>query len=133
VTGFRFRLAFLAGLVSGATLDILTSSGGGIPILIMLAVVSALVTLFTRTLTHLTVPSFIAINLAGFTLYHLLTLVFGVIRNILAGFPRLPDFSFAQTGFMIDAVFLQTLLAAVLLLIGTKLKKMFFSSFFVVH
>lgn len=133
VTGFRFRQALLAGLASGVTLDILTPPGRGIPVLIMLAVSLALILLFTRTLTHLTVPSFIAINLAGFMLYHLLSLIFGVISNVLAGFPHLPNFSFDRMVLMAVSLLLQTMLAAVLLLVGTKMKKMFFASFFVVH
>lgn len=133
VTGFRFRLALLAALAGGMTLDILTPSGRGIPVLILLAVTAALILLFTRTFTHLTAPSFIAINAAGFAFYHFLVFVFGIVRNVLAGFPRMPDVSAERFVLLAVGFILQTALTALLLLAGKKMKKVFLSTFFVVH
>lgn len=133
VTGFRFRDAIVAALAGGFALDALTASGKGVAVVVMLVVAAALTALFVRVFSHLSVPSFIAINAAGFLLYHLFFLAAALVRGAVDGPVLVRIFAWDRLWVVCLGLLLQIAASGILLLAAKKMKKLFLSTFFVVR
>jgi hypothetical protein len=133
VTGFRFRLAMAGAVVAGAVLEALTPAPWGSQVVILAVVAAALITLFTRIFTHLSLPAFIGINAAGFILVHAMTLLVDAAGAALAGTAIAPLFALRRLIGLGIGLGFQTVAAIAVLFAARKMKRMFFSSFIVVH